>query len=217
MPKEEVALDCQYLTSARADVNALTSFSMAGTLVGPTYLFLRPLLLPLPLSLLFSQHQHPRSFGQTFLSDSPGRPSSLHNITVLSHTEPLSFIPFTTFIMHLAITILASALLIPLGLLGSAPNFALATPPGGKKCLPCELEKWMHDEETVALRGVLNNIGCESSKVKGAGCGIVVASPSKKDPDCKFCLHSISNQDSSNTNPNQTSSHGLETQLSPCR
>lgn len=44
----------------------------------------------------------------------------------------------------------------------------------------------MHDEETVALRGVLNNIGCKSDKVKGAGCGIVVASPSKKDPDCEY-------------------------------
>lgn len=44
----------------------------------------------------------------------------------------------------------------------------------------------MQEEETVALRGVLNNIGCKSEKVKGAGCGIVVASPSKRDPDCEY-------------------------------
>ena len=90
--------------------------------------------------------------------------------------------------MHFAVTLLASALLSSYGLFGPVSSFALAAPPGGKKCLPCELEKWMHDEETVALRGVLDNIGAEGSKVKGAGSGIVVASPSKKDPDCTFCL-----------------------------
>lgn len=50
----------------------------------------------------------------------------------------------------------------------------------------------MREEETVALRGVLDNIGCKSDKVKGAGCGIVVASPSKKDPDCEYQLSSPS-------------------------
>lgn len=92
--------------------------------------------------------------------------------------------------MHLAVTLLASTLLLPSGLLGPASSFASATP-GGKNCEPCGLEKWMQDEEAVAFQGVLNNIGCHSRKVKGAGCGIVVASPSKRDPDCELYIHSI--------------------------
>ena len=115
--------------------------------------------------------------------------------------------------MHLAATLIVSTLLLPSGLLRPVSNFALAAPPGGKKCLPCELEKWMNDEETVALQGVLNNIGCESETVKGAGCGIVVASPSKEDPDCMSHPFLVIHQ----TNTAQTSSRGLETLLSPCR
>ena len=179
---------------------------MATTLVGPTS-FLNLLFLNSLDLLLFSPYQPPRSFEPLSLSDSPGRPSfsSLYNNTVpaVSYTTTnsyLSFLPFTSItytltIMHL-FTTLAFTLLAPSILQSTLPgsassSFALATatkhtPPGGKKCLPCELEKWMHEEETVALRGVLNNIGCKSEKVKGAGCGIVVASPSKKDPDCEY-------------------------------
>lgn len=178
---------------------------MATTPVGPT-----PFFHPhFPLSVFFSPYQPPRSFTPVSLSDSPGRPSSLYNNTVpaVSYTTMnsyLSFIPFTSItytftIMHLFIT-LAFTLLAPslfdstaLSSAGSNSGLVLATPtkhipPGGKECLPCELDKWMQDEETVALRGVLNNIGCKSEKVKGAGCGIVVASPSKKDPDCDYEL-----------------------------
>lgn len=176
---------------------------MTITLVGSTS-FLDLLLLNSVDLFLFSP-----SCGPVSLSDSPGRPScsSLYNNTVsaASYTTTnsyLSFIPFTsvtyTFtIMHL-FTTLAFTLLAPslfdstfLSSAGSTSGLVLATPtkhtpPGGKKWLPYGLEKWMRDEETVALRGVLNNIGCKSGKVKGAGCGIVVASPSKKDPDCEY-------------------------------
>lgn len=155
--------------------------TMAATLVGPTF------IIPLPHSIFLTQYQLPGSIGQISLSELPGRPSSLYNITVLSRTSSLSFIPFTAYLMHLAVTFLASfLLLLSSGLLGSVPSFALAVPPDGKRCFSCELEKWICNEETVALHGVLNNIGSDGSNVKGAGSGIVVASPSKKDPDCRF-------------------------------
>lgn len=43
-------------------------------------------------------------------------------------------------------------------------------------------------ERAIALQGALNNIGPNGSAVPGAGAGFVVASPSKVDPDCEFCL-----------------------------
>lgn len=36
-----------------------------------------------------------------------------------------------------------------------------------------------------ALKGILKNIGADGSAVSGASAGIVVASPSKSDPDCE--------------------------------
>lgn len=41
-------------------------------------------------------------------------------------------------------------------------------------------------ERAIALQGALNNIGPKGSKVPGAAAGIVVASPSKADPNCKL-------------------------------
>ena len=40
-------------------------------------------------------------------------------------------------------------------------------------------------ESPIALQGVLNNIGANGAKVSGAASGIVVASPSKSNPDCE--------------------------------
>lgn len=45
------------------------------------------------------------------------------------------------------------------------------------------LSSWMSSEATVALQGVLNNIGPSGAKVPGAARGIVVASPSTTNPD----------------------------------
>lgn len=45
------------------------------------------------------------------------------------------------------------------------------------------LTSWLASESPVALQGVLNNIGAAGSKVAGAKSGIVVASPSKSNPD----------------------------------
>lgn len=46
------------------------------------------------------------------------------------------------------------------------------------------LEAWIATESPYALQALLDNIGADGAKVKGAAAGIVVASPSKNEPDC---------------------------------
>ena len=51
-----------------------------------------------------------------------------------------------------------------------------------------DLDSFIAAERVIALQGVLNNIGADGSKVQGASDGIIVASPSKSDPDCNDFL-----------------------------
>ncbi|KAJ5813011.1 Six-hairpin glycosidase [Penicillium robsamsonii] len=46
-----------------------------------------------------------------------------------------------------------------------------------------DLDAFIKSESTLALKSILNNIGSDGSAVSGAGAGIVIASPSKSDPD----------------------------------
>lgn len=48
------------------------------------------------------------------------------------------------------------------------------------------LDSWLATETPYALDGVLSNIGTDGKKVAGANAGVIVASPSKSNPDCKF-------------------------------
>ncbi|KAJ4291330.1 hypothetical protein N0V88_006334 [Collariella sp. IMI 366227] len=48
------------------------------------------------------------------------------------------------------------------------------------------LERYIKTERAIALQGVLDNIGPHGAKVPGAGRGIVIASPSKVNPDYFF-------------------------------
>lgn len=51
------------------------------------------------------------------------------------------------------------------------------------------IESWLNMEIPYAFDGVLNNIGPDGAKATGAGSGIVIASPSHSNPDCKWlCL-----------------------------
>ena len=50
---------------------------------------------------------------------------------------------------------------------------------------PASLEGFIEFENSVALRGVLQNIGPGGVGANGAAPGLVVASPSKTDPNCK--------------------------------
>lgn len=43
-------------------------------------------------------------------------------------------------------------------------------------------------EDPIALQGVLNNIGATGADAQGAKSGIVVASPSQNNPDCKLSV-----------------------------
>lgn len=50
------------------------------------------------------------------------------------------------------------------------------------------LDDFISSEYLVALKGVLANIGPDGALVDGADSGIVVASPSKAEPDCTVYL-----------------------------
>ncbi|KAK3896798.1 Six-hairpin glycosidase-like protein [Staphylotrichum tortipilum] len=61
---------------------------------------------------------------------------------------------------------------------------SLLAVPGISTLIPkLPLEKYIKSERAIALQGVLDNIGPNGVKVPGAGRGIVIASPSKVDPD----------------------------------
>lgn len=47
------------------------------------------------------------------------------------------------------------------------------------------LDSFLATETPIALQGVLNNIGPSGQNAPGASAGIVVASPSQEDPNCK--------------------------------
>lgn len=49
------------------------------------------------------------------------------------------------------------------------------------------LESWIASESAVAYTNILENIGSDGTDASGASSGIVIASPSKSDPDCKSC------------------------------
>ena len=48
------------------------------------------------------------------------------------------------------------------------------------------LSSFIASESPIALQGVLNNIGSTGSKAPGAASGLVVASPSTSNPNCKW-------------------------------
>lgn len=50
------------------------------------------------------------------------------------------------------------------------------------------IDSFVTSEANVAIKGVLANIGTDGSKAQGAAAGIVVASPSRSNPDCKCKL-----------------------------
>lgn len=46
------------------------------------------------------------------------------------------------------------------------------------------LDDWLSTEVNTSLAGILNNIGSSGKWVQDASSGVVVASPSKENPDC---------------------------------
>ena len=71
-------------------------------------------------------------------------------------------------------------------------TLALLAPAVASASLPRDqpdLSAYIKTESNVSLHGVLNNIGSHGKEVKGASDGIVVASPSKANPDCERAIH----------------------------
>lgn len=64
---------------------------------------------------------------------------------------------------------------------------ALASPTAFSK-RQADLDSFITAQRNISLNGVLSNIGPDGSGAQGAAAGIVVASPSKSDPDCKMLL-----------------------------
>lgn len=54
------------------------------------------------------------------------------------------------------------------------------------------LDSWLATETPIALQGVLDNIGSSGAFTEGADGGIVLASPSKADPNCMLYPSSTS-------------------------
>lgn len=50
------------------------------------------------------------------------------------------------------------------------------------------LSTWIYAEGPVALQGVLNNIGSDGLNAHSAKPGIVIASPSTTNPNCKLSV-----------------------------
>ena len=48
------------------------------------------------------------------------------------------------------------------------------------------LANFIASETPRSLQGIVDNIGPNGGKVAGAGSGLVIASPSKTDPNCKL-------------------------------
>jgi len=60
-----------------------------------------------------------------------------------------------------------------------------ATPFHHKK-RQASLDSFIKSQADVSIKGVLANIGTDGSKAQGVPAGIVIASPSRTDPDCKL-------------------------------
>jgi glucoamylase len=71
---------------------------------------------------------------------------------------------------------------LPVALLFSG---AQATPLGDLESRQTTIDAFINAQTSVSINGVLANIGGGGSKAPGVPAGIVVASPSRSNPDCK--------------------------------
>ena len=86
--------------------------------------------------------------------------------------------------LHLSLTVAFAAIVtawIQFSLAGSFKGLI-------KDRLSGDLDSFLATESAVALQRILDNLGSIGKEVKGADSGIVVASPSRVDPDCKSCM-----------------------------
>lgn len=74
-------------------------------------------------------------------------------------------------------------------LLASALSSAFSNPIQQRQA-SSTLDVWLGIESPIALQGVLNDIGADGSRAPGANSGVVIASPSTENPDCR-CLNFV--------------------------
>lgn len=63
---------------------------------------------------------------------------------------------------------------------------AQSTPLGDLESRQTTVDAFITAQTTVSINGVLANIGGGGSKAPGVSAGIVIASPSRSNPDCKW-------------------------------
>jgi glucoamylase len=61
---------------------------------------------------------------------------------------------------------------------------ALSTPLEHTK-RQASIDDFIQNQVAVSINGILANIGPDGTKAPGASAGILIASPSRSDPDCK--------------------------------
>lgn len=71
---------------------------------------------------------------------------------------------------------------------------AQAKPLGDLESRQTSIDAFITAQKTISINGVLANIGGGGSKAPGVPAGIVVASPSRSNPDCKSIHHVSSAQ-----------------------
>lgn len=115
---------------------------------------------------------------------------SYHDFTtsLVSNATDFSTSPLTYFAMHLV-----SSLLV----VGAAFQAVLGLPdPLHEKrhsdIIKRSVDSYIQTETPIAQKNLLCNIGSSGCRVSGAASGVVVASPSKSSPDCKWKLYSVS-------------------------
>lgn len=69
------------------------------------------------------------------------------------------------------------------GLAAAATFFCgVVSAPAGTDSLTAQIER----QSKISFQGVLDNTGPEGSKAPEVPAGVIIASPSKQDPDCKY-------------------------------
>lgn len=116
---------------------------------------------------------------QVLLSNHDFTTSLVSNATADYSTSPLTYIA-----MHLV-----SSLLV----VGAAFQAVLGLPdPLREKrdsaIIRRSAESFINQETPIAIKNLLCNIGSSGCRASGAASGVVVASPSKSNPDCKWKL-----------------------------
>ena len=101
------------------------------------------------------------------------RPLCHGGYKILRTRPPRNLLYFGFLVMHLLSSSIVAACLLCAQQVIAAP-----TELGAR-----DLTSFIASERKFALQGVLNNIGPDGANVSGAGAGLVVASPSKIDPD----------------------------------